>query len=272
MSRYQNHPVVPSHTLFSNRGPAIIAIVFALALLLTACGKTYPNCDDDELCAAKGEVCVNNTCRQCRDDSQCAALDACMGCEANICVRRAGCCKSDLDCPDGKCWKETEARLTGVCGGSCKSNDHCPAGQRCAGGSCVPSTTCEEDTSCPGGHKCVRGICVTSACQLQDLRFDFNQHTVRGNQRSVLEENARCIVENSMAVELVGHSDETGSDEYNLALGQRRAAVVASQYRALGVPGSKIVRVLSYGEEAPACVQMDETCHDENRRVETLPR
>ena len=79
----------------------LVAGVLA-ALALSGCPKSYPDCDDDKGCKSHGEVCIDGKCRQCRDDSQCTKLDACMTCVANECVKRAGCCKSDLDCPNSR--------------------------------------------------------------------------------------------------------------------------------------------------------------------------
>ncbi|HPE63993.1 MAG TPA: OmpA family protein, partial [Methanothrix sp.] len=62
---------------------------------------------------------------------------------------------------------------------------------------------------------------------------------------------------------------ERGSDEYNLALGQRRAASVVRQYQALGVARENL-SVISYGEEKPVCGESNESCWSKNRRVETV--
>jgi peptidoglycan-associated lipoprotein len=66
---------------------------------------------------------------------------------------------------------------------------------------------------------------------------------------------------------IAGHTDEHGSREYNVALGERRASTVADIIKMDGVPRSQI-RVVSYGKERPANLGHDETAHAANRRVE----
>jgi len=234
-----------------------------LALSTTGCPKSYPECDDDRTCASHGEVCVQEHCRQCRDDSQCTKLDACMTCQANACVKRPGCCKSDLDCPDGRC-------LDGMCGPQCAVNSDCPDNERCVRGKCTTKTGCEGDSECPTGLKCKDGACTT-ACEIQPVYFDFNESAIRLDQERTLQDNASCLKESAQSSVLVeGHTDERGSDEYNLALGQRRANRVAGQYKALGVKG--LAPTLSLGEEQPTCSQSKESCWRMNRRAETRVR
>ena len=99
---------------------AVLGFVLA-ALTVSGCPKSYPDCDDDSTCKKHNEVCVDGRCHQCRDNSQCSAIDACQTCQGNACVRRPGCCKSDLDCPNGKCWKQGDGE-TGQCGGVCQTS------------------------------------------------------------------------------------------------------------------------------------------------------
>ncbi len=255
------------------RSIRLVPFLFAAALLalMTACGPEYPKCEADKHCAKQNEVCVNGFCRQCRDDAQCAQIDPCQECGANnACVRRAGCCKSDLDCPGGRCWKDTPDAVTGTCGGLCRTDDHCPDGQRCAGGSCVPDVACTGDAQCPAGQRCVNNECV-AACDTEAVYFDFNEYTIRLSEEQKVRDNATCIRERAAAHQVSGHADERGSDEYNLALGQRRANAVARQYRQLGVTDD-LISTISYGEERPVCNQSNEECWQQNRRVETERR
>lgn len=68
---------------------------------------------------------------------------------------------------------------------------------------------------------------------------------------------------------LAGHTDERGSREYNIALGERRANTVAQIMRMSGVSASQI-RIVSYGKERPANLGHDEASHEQNRRVEFI--
>jgi peptidoglycan-associated lipoprotein len=83
-----------------------------------------------------------------------------------------------------------------------------------------------------------------------------------------VEANARYLVANpSAATVLEGHSDERGSREYNIGLGERRAEAVRRQMAALGVAPQQM-RTVSYGEERPAVAGHDEASYTQNRRVE----
>jgi len=68
-------------------------------------------------------------------------------------------------------------------------------------------------------------------------------------------------------VRLEGHTDERGSAEYNIALGERRAQTVARELKALGVTDSQLA-IVSYGKERPAVPGSDESAYTQNRRVE----
>lgn len=240
------------------------AAAVGLALLASGCSKSYPNCDDDRVCVQKGEVCVDGLCRQCRDASQCKKIDACLTCQANECVREPGCCKSDADCPEGRC-------IDGRCGiPQCTVNSDCPDGERCVNGRCTTQTGCRADSDCPAGLRCKDGECTT-ACDLAVVYFDFNEHAIRLDQESPVRKNADCLKTGAQTVVTVeGHTDERGADEYNLALGERRAKSVASQYTLLGVKG--VGRVVSFGEEKPVCTTSNESCWRQNRRAETKVR
>ena len=107
---------------------------------------------------------------------------------------------------------------------------------------------------------------TTSSSDLKSIYFDYDDSLVRSDQASVLKSNFSMVKDKSATVE--GHCDERGSNEYNLALGQRRAQAVKSYYVNLGAEGSKI-KVISYGESKPACSSSDESCWSKNRRADT---
>ena len=67
-------------------------------------------------------------------------------------------------------------------------------------------------------------------------------------------------------VTIEGHADERGTNEYNLALGERRANAVSDYLGSLGVAGDRL-RTISYGEERPVCTESDESCWSQNRRA-----
>ena len=100
------------------------------------------------------------------------------------------------------------------------------------------------------------------------IYFDFDSSEIRRESRSVLQAHAVYLAESEDAsVVLEGHTDERGSREYNMALGERRAESVARFLRVNNVSDDQIETV-SYGEEQPAVDESNEEAWAENRRVE----
>ncbi|MFO7788354.1 MAG: peptidoglycan-associated lipoprotein Pal [Halospina sp.] len=100
------------------------------------------------------------------------------------------------------------------------------------------------------------------------IYFDFDSSEIRRESQSILEAHAAYLAEDDDAsVVLEGHTDERGSREYNMALGERRAESVARFLRVNDVSEEQIETV-SYGEEKPAVEGDDEEAWAENRRVE----
>ncbi|MGK2940851.1 MAG: peptidoglycan-associated lipoprotein Pal [Immundisolibacter sp.] len=102
------------------------------------------------------------------------------------------------------------------------------------------------------------------------IYFDVDRYDVSDEYRSLAEAHAGYLRGSpSAAVTLEGHTDERGSREYNIALGERRSNAVRDLLVALGASGSQITTV-SYGEEKPASDCHDESCWSQNRRVEIV--
>ncbi len=102
---------------------------------------------------------------------------------------------------------------------------------------------------------------------LGDVYFDFDQYDLRQEARDRLAKNAAFLRENTgFQVRIEGHCDERGTNEYNLALGERRSNASKAYLSSLGVDGSR-VQVISYGEEKPSCAQNSEGCWAQNRRA-----
>jgi peptidoglycan-associated lipoprotein len=101
---------------------------------------------------------------------------------------------------------------------------------------------------------------------LGDVFFDFDQAAVTGESRSTLQRNAAWFERwRSTSVIVEGHADARGTNEYNLALGDRRATAVRNYLVSLGVPANRLMAVTK-GEEAPLCVEEAESCWWQNRR------
>ena len=100
--------------------------------------------------------------------------------------------------------------------------------------------------------------------------FDFDSYVIKQEARALVEAHARFLVQNpQMRMLIQGNTDERGSREYNLALGQKRADVVKQALMLLGAKEAQIESV-SLGEEKPRCEDRTEACYGENRRGDML--
>ena len=111
----------------------------------------------------------------------------------------------------------------------------------------------------------------TDSCLRQRVvYFDYDRSDIRGEAQQILSCHAKYLVDRpSAAVTLEGHADERGSREYNLGLGERRGNAVGGALQANGGSAGQI-SVVSYGEERPTCNASDESCWQQNRRVEIV--
>jgi peptidoglycan-associated lipoprotein len=109
-----------------------------------------------------------------------------------------------------------------------------------------------------------------SVPELRDITFEFDKYDVRPEDTKILDANAAWLKTNSNMLVLVeGHCDERGTNEYNLALGERRAKAAMNYLVSQGVQASRIT-IISYGEERPACTEKTEACWAKNRRAHFL--
>lgn len=107
--------------------------------------------------------------------------------------------------------------------------------------------------------------------RLEDALFDYDQSTIRTDASVALRDDVnviRGILADYPNQKLVieGHTDERGSAEYNLALGDRRAHAVQEFLSSQGIPGPQLA-VVSYGKEKPVCTDESESCWQKNRRA-----
>jgi peptidoglycan-associated lipoprotein len=106
-----------------------------------------------------------------------------------------------------------------------------------------------------------------SVPDLLDIHFDFDRSDIRPAAAQVLEANARWLKAHPDHLILIeGHTDERGTNEYNLALGDRRATSSMSYLVSHGVQAGRIT-VISYGEDRPVCEGPHEGCWSRNRRA-----
>lgn len=110
----------------------------------------------------------------------------------------------------------------------------------------------------------------SSPLSQRKIYFGLDRYDVSDEYRSLVEAHAGYLRSNpSAAVTLEGHTDERGSREYNIALGERRSNAVRDLLVALGAAATQITTV-SYGEEKPVADCHDESCWSQNRRVEIV--
>lgn len=101
----------------------------------------------------------------------------------------------------------------------------------------------------------------------KDIHFDFDKYNIREDAKPILKSVADSLIKNGSQKMLIeGHCDERGTNEYNLALGDRRAKSTKDYLVSLGVQSSRI-EAISYGEEKPLCKEQTEDCWAKNRRA-----
>jgi len=106
------------------------------------------------------------------------------------------------------------------------------------------------------------------AALTQPIHFDFDASEILAADKPVLDRKAGVLGANRpIRIRIEGNTDERGSDEYNLALGMRRASAAKLYLTQHGIDASRIETV-SYGEERPVCQEHDESCWARNRRAE----
>ncbi len=102
---------------------------------------------------------------------------------------------------------------------------------------------------------------------LKPVHFGFGQSTLDPSEIAVMDANVRWLEANPDALAIIeGHCDERGTQEYNLALGERRARTVRDYLLARGIAAARLT-LISYGEDRPSCTEHTEACWRENRRA-----
>ena len=100
----------------------------------------------------------------------------------------------------------------------------------------------------------------------RSIFFDYDSNVVKDEFKPVVTAHARYLQQNPAAkMRIEGNTDDRGSREYNIALGQRRADAVKQMMQLLGARPDQIEAV-SFGEEKPKCAEQSESCWSQNRR------
>lgn len=106
---------------------------------------------------------------------------------------------------------------------------------------------------------------------LEDALFDYDKSAIRADAATVLKDDVgaiRGILANypGEKLRIEGHCDERGSEEYNVALGDKRAQAVAEFFETMGISSAQLT-VISYGKDKPVCTDQTEDCWQKNRRA-----
>lgn len=100
------------------------------------------------------------------------------------------------------------------------------------------------------------------------IYFDYDRSDITDDSRAKLDQKVPVLTQNTaIRIRIAGHTDSRGSDEYNLALGQRRAAAAKRYLTDRGIDAGRI-EIVSFGEERPTCTDEAEGCWSRNRRDE----
>jgi len=163
-----------------------------------------------------------------------------------------------------------------ACGGTKNVQESVPPVQDAMSGSADGSTSGVSDVSAAQGADLgIEGAGATSGTagdllSNRQIYFEYDSSAITEVSQQIIEAHAAYLVNNpGITVMLEGNTDERGTREYNLALGERRAKAVAKMIQALGVSSSNI-QTVSYGEERPVALGQDETSYSQNRRVEII--
>lgn len=241
------------------------ALVAAVAMLLafavtTSCGDKpkLAGCKTDKECK-DGKVCAANKCVECNTDDQCPKGKHC---SANACIAKSQCEHDDQCAPGQVC-------QAGTCK-ACAADGECGPGGTCQAGSCQRPKKCAKDDECADDEDCKDGLCHKASapitdgpCPLSTVYFGFDSAGIEASERDRLDANNACIAKTKgKNVFLVGHTDTSGTEEYNIALSERRAQSAADYLARLGTDPARM-QVVPKGETEPSGLG-----DDKDRRVE----
>lgn len=248
---------------FSAPGSALLAacVVLGVCVAMAGCGDASrtPACKSDKDCK-NNLMCAAGKCVECTNDAQCPNGKRC---SANACVEAPE-CLNDAQCPSGKVCQAGKCK-------ACAADSECGPGGTCEGGACKRGTPCTKDEQCADDEDCVAGVCRKAGgtsdgdatCTLSTVYFGFDDSTVQPSERDRLAANVACIEKTKgKGVYLIGHTDTSGTEEYNIALSERRAQAVADYMARLGSDPARL-QVVPKGETESTGLG-----DDKDRRVE----
>ena len=239
----------------------VAAVALVLGSATVGCGDSSkkPGCTSDKDCKNNQVCAASKTCVECNSDAQCPAGKRCSG---NACVVME--CKSDQEC-NGKVCQAGQCK-------ACATDGECGPDRVCKAGLCEGAKKCAKDDECADDEDCVNGFCRKpgagsnpgdATCTLSTVYFKFDDSTVQESERERLAGNVACIEKTKgKMVYLIGHTDTSGTEEYNIALSERRAQSVADYMSRLGTDPARL-QLVPKGETEPTGLG-----DDRDRRVE----
>lgn len=237
------------------RGLVLMVLMIAgLSVFASGCKKKDAKtplppgkCRTDKDCPTEKPHCVEGTCRECKEDAHCPEGHSCVD---GACLLK---CTSDDDCGPGRICQDGVCRRV-----SCTSDDDCGPGRVCRDGVCegLGKDACREDDDCGDEEVCRAGRCVPAPmptegpedCTLNTIYFDFDRATLQKGATGSLQENAECLKKHpNRTIQIEGHCDPRGTEEYNLALSNERAQTVKRYLERLGIDPQRL-HVVPKGE------------------------
>ena len=164
-------------------------------------------------------------------------------------------CQKDSDCDNKVC-------VFGKCQ-ECAQNSDCKDNKTCDNNQCVESVSVSSPESALNMTETSAGCSQTGT-----IYFDFNVYDIKSAGQDLLTDLAACLRANpTTKITVAGNTDELGTVEYNLALGEKRAKVVSNYLQKSGIDGSRM-STISYGKEKPVDTEHNEEAWAKNRRTD----
>jgi peptidoglycan-associated lipoprotein len=172
-------------------------------------------------------------------------------------------CSKNLTPPDGMIIEQT----VGESASSSGLANQMP-GKKSSNSGTVPFYGSDKEVSGFERDTRLSGLEFKSTSDLEDIHFQFDQYDLDDTSREILNKNATFLkVKDPVAnIEIQGHCDERGTNNYNISLAERRAKSTKMYLVSLGVDPKRI-HTISFGEENPLCTESKELCWSKNRRA-----
>ncbi len=178
-------------------------------------------------------------------------------------------CHEDSDCLEADNHGLQVHCLNGQCQ-ECRTDAECAIGKRCESMRCVAGAasaiTPAGTTAATSSNSGATPSGGDDVCQFPKIHFDYDSSSLTPQTMLALQQVVTCLTNRpNLHLLIEGDCDKRGTEEYNLALGQRRATNVEKYLEGLGV---QRISTVSYGKEKPVCTENTEACMRENRRAE----